>query len=98
VSAIGVTNRPFEVAFATGRDSPTFRDKGTEVPSLSRDKGTTGQAQNLATGRDGIFDKLSRPVPGRPGTITFFCTFKAEKVFRSKIRLFYVVASFLLGT
>ena len=35
-----------------GRDRTTFRDKGTEVPSLSQDKGTTGQAQNLATGRD----------------------------------------------
>ena len=35
-----------------GRDSATFRDKGTEVPSLSRDKGTTGQAKNLAKGRD----------------------------------------------
>ena len=52
------------LAFPTGRDSATFQDKGTEVPSLSRDKGTTGQAQNLATGRD--FDSLSRPVPGRP--------------------------------
>ena len=30
-----------------------FWDKGTEVPSLSRDKGTTGQAKNLAKGRDG---------------------------------------------
>ena len=38
------------LAFRTGRDSATFRDKGTEIPSLSRDKGTTGQAQNLATG------------------------------------------------
>jgi hypothetical protein len=55
--------------FPTGRDSATFWDKGTEIPSLSRDKGTTGQAQNLATGRDGTgrdFDSLSRPVPGRP--------------------------------
>ena len=34
--------------FPTGRDSVTFRDKGTEAPSLSRDKGTTGQAKNLA--------------------------------------------------
>ena len=34
-----------------------FWDKGTEVPSLSRDKGTTGQTQNLAKGRDG---------PGQP--------------------------------
>ena len=43
----------FKVGFPTGRDSATFRDKGTEVPSLSRDKGTTGQAKNLAKGRDG---------------------------------------------
>ena len=43
----------FGLAFPTGRDSATFRDKGTEISSLSRDKGTTGQAQNLATGRDG---------------------------------------------
>ena len=35
----------------------TFWVKGTEVPSLSRDKGTTGQAKNLAKGRDG---------PGQP--------------------------------
>ena len=41
------------VGFSTGRDSTTFRDNGTEVSSLSRDKGTTGQAQNLAKGRDG---------------------------------------------
>ena len=31
-----------------GQDSTTFWGKGTEVPSLSQDKGTTGQAQNLA--------------------------------------------------
>ena len=46
-----------------GWDSATFQEKGTEIPSLSRDKGTTGQAQNLATGWDGIFYSLSRPVP-----------------------------------
>ena len=40
------------LGFLTGRDSAPFRDNGTEVPSLSRDKGTTGQAQNLATGHD----------------------------------------------
>ena len=34
-----------------GRDSATFWDKRTEVPSLSQDKRTTGQAQNLAMGR-----------------------------------------------
>ena len=36
-----------------GRDSATFWDQGTEVPSLSRDKRTTGKAQNLAKGRYG---------------------------------------------
>ena len=45
------------LAFPTGRDSATFREKGTEVSSLSQDKGTTGQAKNLAKGRDG---------PGQP--------------------------------
>ena len=33
-------------------DSATFRDKETEVPSLSRNKGTTGQAHSLAMRRD----------------------------------------------
>ena len=42
-----------KLGFPTGRDSATFRDRGTEISSLSRDKGTTGQAQNFATGRDG---------------------------------------------
>ena len=40
-----------------GRDSATFRDNGTGVDSLSREKGTTGQAKNLTKGRDG---------PGQP--------------------------------
>jgi hypothetical protein len=48
------------LAFATGRDSATFRDKGTEILSLSWDKGTTGQAQNLATGQDGILTALKK--------------------------------------
>ena len=42
------------IGFLTGRDSATFRDNGTEVPSLSHDKGTTGQAKNLAKGWDGL--------------------------------------------
>ena len=46
-----------------GRDSATFWDKGTEVPSLSRDKGTMGQAQNLATGQD----RSGQPVKIRKG-------------------------------
>ena len=59
----------------------TGQDKGTEVPSLSQDKGTMRQAQNLAKGRDGprqpvkIWDETqnrtvrdfdSRPIPSRP--------------------------------
>ena len=47
------------LGFPTGRDSATFRDNGREVPSLYRDKGTTGQAIKLAKGRNG---------PGRAGT------------------------------
>ena len=44
-----------------GRDSATFREKGTEVSSLSRDKGATGQAQNIATGRAGTaYQNLGR--------------------------------------
>ena len=39
--------------FPTGWDSATFRDKETEVSSLSRDKGITGQAKNVKKGRDG---------------------------------------------
>ena len=35
-----------------GRDSATFRDKGTEVSSLSREKRTAGQAKNLVKGGD----------------------------------------------
>ena len=50
-----------------GRDSATFRDNGTEVPSLSRDKGTTGQAKNLAKGRDGPGQPKFRT--GRAGTV-----------------------------
>ena len=42
-----------ELGFPTGRDTATFRDKGTEVSSLSQDKGTMGQGQNLFTGRAG---------------------------------------------
>ena len=49
----------FKLGFPTGRDSATFWVKGTEVPSLFRDKGTTGQAKNLAKGRD------------RPGQLKF---------------------------
>ena len=49
--------RRYVLGFPTGKDSSTFLEKGTEVPSLSRDKGTMGQVQNLATGWDG---------PGQP--------------------------------
>ena len=65
-----------KIGFPTGQDSATFqdsgsgnfflskgqRDTGKEVPSLSRDKGTVGQAQNLATGPAGTH----RDGPGQP--------------------------------
>ena len=62
--------------FPIGRDSATFHDKGTEVPSLSRDKGTTGQAKNLAGMRrariaknwDGTQDKTGQSRKGRSKT------------------------------
>ena len=53
-----------EVASPMERDSTTFLDKGTEVSSLFRDKGTMGQAQNLGTGRDS--QNLGRDGPGQP--------------------------------
>ena len=69
----------YVLGFPTGRDFLVPQDKGTEVPSLSRDKGTMGQkflhcpgtkrkAQNLTTGRDGILTDCpgNCPVPGRP--------------------------------
>ena len=36
------------VSNGTGQCSATFWDKETEVPSLSQDKGTKRQAENLA--------------------------------------------------
>ena len=45
------------VGFPMAWDSATFWDNVTKVSLLYRDKGTTGQAQNLATGQDG---------PGQP--------------------------------
>ena len=71
--------RPLEVwspyyglAFPTGRDSATFRDIGTEVSSLSQDKGTTGRAQNLSMGRDGPGQPVKIWDGTRGGTITIF--------------------------
>ena len=52
-------------------DSATFWDKGTKIPSLSQDKGTTGQAKNLAMGRDGPGQAETAKIrdgPGRAGT------------------------------
>ena len=41
------------VGFPTGRNFLVPRDNGTEVPSLSRDKGTTGQAKLFCPGTKG---------------------------------------------
>ena len=56
------------LGFPTGRDSTTFRDNGTEVSSLSWDKGTMGQAQKLATGQDGLGQLKSRTGQPKSGT------------------------------
>ena len=51
------------LVFPTGQESATFWDKGSEIPFLSREKGTMGQAQNLATGQSGILTAC--PIPSR---------------------------------
>jgi hypothetical protein len=60
------------IGFPTGRDSATCRDKGTKVSLLSRDKGTTGQAKNIATGRDGTGQPIKIWDGMWDGTITIF--------------------------
>ena len=71
----------YKLAFPTGRDSATFRDKGTEIPSLSRDKGTTGQAPVL----ERPFPVSEHPVPVCPGTSrpleTTLCVFIYKKLY-----------------
>ena len=62
------------LGFPTGRDSATFQDNGTEVPSLSQDKGTTGQRDKLkilprdGTGRDSQNPGRDGPGQSKPGT------------------------------
>ena len=58
------TSSDFKIVFQRGRDSATFWDKGTEVHSLSRDKGITGRAQNLAKGQE----RPGQPVKIQYGT------------------------------
>ena len=56
------------LAFPTVRDSAIFRDKGTEVPLLSRDKGT-GQDKLKIVPRDGTgrdTQNSGRDGPGHP--------------------------------
>ena len=54
-------NMLFQLGFPTGQDSATFRDKGT-----------TGQAKNLAKGRDG-------PIQSKSGTVRGTKRDRAEK-------------------
>ena len=58
--------------FPTGQDSAFFLDKETGVPSLPRDKGTMGRAQNLAMGRDGLGQSVKIQDETWDGTITIF--------------------------
>ena len=70
------------IGFPTGRDSATFQDKGTEVPSLSWDKWTTRQAKNLArdgTGRDSQNSGRDRPGQPKSGTGHLTKRDRAEK-------------------
>ena len=67
--------RWFTLEFPMGRDSATFRDKGTEISSLSLDNGTSSKFCH-GTGRD--FDSLSRPGTSR-GTETKKKIWKIKK-------------------
>ena len=75
-----------KLAFPTRRDSATFWDNGTEDPSLSQDKGTTGQAKKLAKIRDGARDKMRQSKKGR-SKIGIGC-FKTEKDVLKRERMF----------
>ena len=58
------------LGFPTGRDSATFWDKGTEVPSLSQDKGATDKLKILpraGMGRDSQNSGRDRPGQSRKG-------------------------------
>ena len=66
-----VSNGTGQCNFSGQQDRQNFfvpgqRNNGTEVPSLSWNKGTMGQAQNPATGRDG--PEFWQAVSSRPGT------------------------------
>ena len=58
-----------KLEFPTGRDRTTFWDNGTEVSSLSRDKGTKGQAKTLAKGQDGMGQPIFRTGRARTAKI-----------------------------
>ena len=106
VSAVLGFGLDIELGFPTGRDSATFWDQGTEVSSLSRDKGTTGQAQNLATGRDGMGFLTGCPVPSwnvprDKITLKFgqFCCFLKKKIknfFFLNLWFFFSIFAFFL--
>ena len=69
----------YAIAFPTVRNSATFWDKGTEVPSLSQDKGTIGQAQNLPW--DGMgWDGTVCQKPGRDmGRVNHYFSVKIQE-------------------
>ena len=51
-------NKKRWVGRRVGEDSATFWDKEREVPSLSQDKGTKRQAENLACKKVGFFSTI----------------------------------------
>ena len=92
------------VGFPKGRDSATFRDKGTEVSSLSQDKGTTERAQNLARGQDSLSKSWTGQDtgqsiffcqnPGRDGISCFFLFQNILSCFRTSFNCFRTSFSF----
>ena len=92
------------VGFPKGRDTATFRDKGTEVSSLSQDKGTTERAQNLARGQDSLSKSWTGQDtgqsiffcqnPGRDGISCFFLFQNILSCFRTSFNCFRTSFSF----
>ena len=66
-----VFKHQLKLRFPTGRDFLVPRDKGSEFPSLSRDKGTTGQKSHNCPGTKGQWVKpKSFQGMGRDGILT----------------------------
>ena len=73
----------YTVAFPMGQDSATLWDKGTEVPSLSRDNGTSSKSCHRI-GQAGR-DNLSKSGTGhKTGQSLFFCQYPGQDTGRDR--------------